>query len=282
MKERGRSIESVLNQYEKTVKPSFDEFIAPTKQYAHIIIPRGGDNDVAVTLLVEHIRSQLHHRSTYFTEKFSQGTRNENSAFLNVNVMPSTPRIASLISVLRNEKSSMKEVISSADAICFHLVSYAIKLLPLSRSVLYESDDRLLCGVSIVRSGEPLTSALRMEFPDLPIGKLVIQQSLHKSEGPRLFYYKFPRDVKDRYVILTDAVFASANAITMAIRVLLDHECQEDKIMLLCIAAAPEGVSVVNRLFPKVTIVICSLEQGVDEDLFLIPGMGSFSKRYYG
>jgi uridine kinase len=65
MKERGRSIESVLSQYENTVKPSFDEFIAPTKQFAHIIVPRGGDNIVAVNLLVEHIRSQLHNRGKF-------------------------------------------------------------------------------------------------------------------------------------------------------------------------------------------------------------------------
>ena len=46
-------------QYDKFVKPSFEEYIHPSKKYADIIIPRGGDNDVAVDLIVQHIRTKL-------------------------------------------------------------------------------------------------------------------------------------------------------------------------------------------------------------------------------
>lgn len=46
-------------QYDKFVKPSFEEYILPSKKYADIIIPRGGDNDVAVDLIVQHIRTKL-------------------------------------------------------------------------------------------------------------------------------------------------------------------------------------------------------------------------------
>jgi len=57
--ERGRDLEGVLSQYEKFVKISFDEYILPTKKYADIIIPRGGDNFVAINLLVQHINLKL-------------------------------------------------------------------------------------------------------------------------------------------------------------------------------------------------------------------------------
>lgn len=46
-------------QYDKFVKPSFEEYILPSKKYADIIIPRGGDNDIAVDLIVQHIRTKL-------------------------------------------------------------------------------------------------------------------------------------------------------------------------------------------------------------------------------
>jgi uridine kinase len=59
IQERGRDLESVLLQYEKFVKPSFDDYIMPTKQYADIIIPRGGGNKVAIDLLTQHIKSKL-------------------------------------------------------------------------------------------------------------------------------------------------------------------------------------------------------------------------------
>lgn len=56
---RGRTLESVLNQYEKFVKPAFDNFILPTKKYADVIIPRGVSNTVAIEVIVEHIRRIL-------------------------------------------------------------------------------------------------------------------------------------------------------------------------------------------------------------------------------
>lgn len=49
----------ILTQYSKFVKPAFDDFILPTKKYADIIIPRGGDNHVAIDLIVQHIRTKL-------------------------------------------------------------------------------------------------------------------------------------------------------------------------------------------------------------------------------
>ncbi|KAL9653512.1 hypothetical protein ABK040_002145 [Willaertia magna] len=58
-KERGRDLESVLLQYERFVKPSFDDYIMPTKKYADIIIPRGGANIVAIDLLTQHIKLKL-------------------------------------------------------------------------------------------------------------------------------------------------------------------------------------------------------------------------------
>lgn len=55
--ERGRSVESVCNQYMNTVRPMHEQFIEPSKKYAHIIIPEGGSNRVAVDLLITKIKS---------------------------------------------------------------------------------------------------------------------------------------------------------------------------------------------------------------------------------
>eukprot|EP01059_Diplonema_ambulator_P013723 TRINITY_DN24297_c0_g1_i1.p1 TRINITY_DN24297_c0_g1~~TRINITY_DN24297_c0_g1_i1.p1 ORF type:complete len:250 (+),score=61.35 TRINITY_DN24297_c0_g1_i1:27-752(+) len=56
---RGRSVDSVLTQYEKTVKPSFDSFIAPLRKYADVIIPRGGSNHKAIEIVTQHIIKKL-------------------------------------------------------------------------------------------------------------------------------------------------------------------------------------------------------------------------------
>ncbi|CAN5865171.1 uridine kinase [soil metagenome] len=56
---RGRTMESVLQQYHDTVRPMHLEFVEPSKRYADIIVPEGGDNRVAVDMLVTKIRSVL-------------------------------------------------------------------------------------------------------------------------------------------------------------------------------------------------------------------------------
>ena len=59
VRERGRSMESVLTQYTSTVKPMHEEFVEPSKKYADVIIPEGGFNSVAVSMLIHNIRSLL-------------------------------------------------------------------------------------------------------------------------------------------------------------------------------------------------------------------------------
>lgn len=59
MEERGRSLQSVIDQYLATVKPMYHQFIEPTKRYADIIVPEGGQNQVAIDLLVTKVRDIL-------------------------------------------------------------------------------------------------------------------------------------------------------------------------------------------------------------------------------
>ncbi len=60
IKERGRTVDSVIEQYLTTVKPAHDQFIEPYKKYADIIIPEGGQNEVAIDMVIARIKTQLH------------------------------------------------------------------------------------------------------------------------------------------------------------------------------------------------------------------------------
>lgn len=57
--QRGRDVEGVLKQYSTFVKPSFFYYIAPSMAHADIIVPRGGENEVAIELIVQHVHTQL-------------------------------------------------------------------------------------------------------------------------------------------------------------------------------------------------------------------------------
>lgn len=59
IRERGRTLESVIEQYEKTVRPMHLEFVEPSKRYADIIIPEGGHNEVGIDLVIQKVRSLI-------------------------------------------------------------------------------------------------------------------------------------------------------------------------------------------------------------------------------
>lgn len=62
IQDRGRDLEGVLTQYLRFVKPAFDTFIAPGMKIADIIVPRGGENEVAIDLIVKQVKTQLAER----------------------------------------------------------------------------------------------------------------------------------------------------------------------------------------------------------------------------
>ncbi len=91
--QRGRDIEGVLKQYSTMVKPSYSNYIAPTMQHADIIVPRGGENIVAIQLIVQHINTQLQLRGFRVREELAhsemQNLSMPNSLFL----LPETPQV---------------------------------------------------------------------------------------------------------------------------------------------------------------------------------------------
>lgn len=65
VKERGRSLDSVMMQYMNTVKPMHEQFVEPSKKYADVIIPQGGENLVALHMLIDRINALVKHTTEH-------------------------------------------------------------------------------------------------------------------------------------------------------------------------------------------------------------------------
>lgn len=78
IKERARDLEGVLSQYERHVKPAFEQYIQPTKKWADVIIPRGKENFVAISLIVQHIQTTLQTPSLSRRETQSKPSDSDN------------------------------------------------------------------------------------------------------------------------------------------------------------------------------------------------------------
>ncbi|XP_052482612.1 uridine kinase-like protein 4 isoform X4 [Gossypium raimondii] len=115
--EKGRDIGVVLDQYSKFVKSAFDDFILPTKKYADIIIPRGGDNHVAIDLIVQHIRTKL-------------GQHDLCKIYPNLYVIQSTFQIRGMHTLIRDSQTTKHDFVFYADRLIRLVVEHGLGHLP--------------------------------------------------------------------------------------------------------------------------------------------------------
>ncbi|KAK6928398.1 hypothetical protein RJ641_006989 [Dillenia turbinata] len=274
--ERGRNIESVLNQYAKFVKPSFEEFILPSKKHADIIIPRGGDNNVAIDLIVQHIRTKL-------------GQHDLCKIYHNLFAIYSTFQIRGMHTLIRDVNTKKHDFVFYADRLIRLVVEYGLGHLPFSEKLVTTPTGSVytgvvfckrLCGVSIIRSGESMENALRACCKGIKIGKILIHRE--GKSGRQLIYEKLPADIASRHVLLLDPVLASGNSAIEAISLLLSKGVPEANIIFLNLVSAPQGIHAVCKRFPLLKIVTSEIETSLDKNLQAIPGMGEFGDRYFG
>ncbi|KXN84721.1 Uridine-cytidine kinase-like 1 [Leucoagaricus sp. SymC.cos] len=291
VKERGRSVEGVLDQYLRFVKPSYDNFVRPTATYADIIVP-GSNNAVAIELICTHVRRQLQERSNQFREKMAiphlyikskSGTTTPPPELeeLDLTVLPNTPQLKGILTILRDKSCSRQDFIFFVDRLSTLLVEHALAHLPyLPRSHI--------CGVCIQRSGGALERGFRRVIRDVPIGSLLIQSDAATGEPMCLqvmlpIYIRYRHMAENTWVFLLDAQIGTGAAAFMSIRILLDHGVKEDRIVFVAfLVARGGGISILRRAFPAVKIVCAAVDdemeegwlEGVQDDLTNPEGVG--------
>jgi len=302
IRERGRTVESVIQQYLSTVKPSFEAYIMPTKRYADLIIPWNSTNHVAVDLLAQHIAAKLEARSREHLLSNRGKPLNCPPELLLPNQMPSAITVMEQTRALRCIHTIIRDQNTDAETFKFNLnrlvrllvteamnrVDYTPKEVTTPTGSAFQGLEYSsnVIAVSIVRTGEVFELALRNVLPEVSIGKVVIQQyAAHKQEyGPRLYYAKLPSNIAqpNTKVLLFDGVLATGGAVLMAVQVLLDHGVNEEDIIFCCFVAAPEGLFRVHTIFPKLKIVTSWIDDGLDSQHYVRPGMGYLGDRYFG
>lgn len=289
--ERGRELEGVLKQYNKFVKPAFEHYIAPTMSYADIIVPRGGDNKVAIDLIVRHVHTQLKKRGFCLRQIMASAGNNGHPPPSSLYVLESTSQVKGIHTFIRNKETARDEFIFYSKRLMRLLFEYAMNFLPHKKVTIetvqgvpyegYRLDTKRIVGVSILRAGETMEQALCEVYKDITIGKILIQTN-HDTGEPGLHYLRLPKDIKDTHVMLMDATVATGAAAMMAIRVLLDHDVQEENIILLSMLMGDSGVHSIAYAFPKVKLVTTAVDKEVNEKFHIVPGIGNFGDRYFG
>ncbi|KAK0651965.1 uracil phosphoribosyltransferase-domain-containing protein [Cercophora newfieldiana] len=209
--------------------------------------------------------------------------------FDTVTILPQTPQLIALLSIIRNKNTDRGDFIFYSNRIIRLLVEEGLNHLPTVEHTVTTPVGRpydgllfqgKICGVSIMRAGEAMEQGLRDCCRSVRIGKILIQRD-EETAQPKLFYDKLPEDIADRWVLLLDPMFATGGSAIMAVEVLMSRGVPEERILFLNLIASPEGIKNFATKFPKLRVVTAFVDQGLDEKNYIIPGLGDFGDRYY-
>lgn len=148
---------------------------------------------------------------------------------------------------------------------------------------LVDSGGRPVCVVSIVRSGDILQEAVRYLHPGVSVGKILIQRDESLPDKPAVLYYKkLPNNISDSFVLLVDPMLATAGSALRAISVLKESQVSTDNIMFLNLVCCPEGLQAMAAAYPEIKIITGAVDSHLNEDKYIVPGLGDYGDRYYG
>ena len=140
-----------------------------------------------------------------------------------------------------------------------------------------------ICCVSIVRAGDGLLERFRSILPGVSAGKILIQRD-ESSAGKeaKLFYSKLPADIRGKAaVVLCDPMLATGGSAIKAIESLETAGVDPSSITFSNVVSCPEGISNLSRAYPDVKIVTACVDEGLNDQRYIVPGLGDYGDRFF-
>ena len=150
---------------------------------------------------------------------------------------------------------------------------------PLERTTARRISGKKVAVCPILRAGVGMLDAVLSLVPGARVGFIGLFRDEETLE-PVEYYVKLPGDIADRDVILLDPMLATGNSTAAAIETV--KRAGATSVRLIALIAAPEGIERVHRDHPEVTVVVASVDRGLNDSGYILPGLGDAGDRLYG
>lgn len=198
------------------------------------------------------------------------------------------PMVQHKLTLLRNKDTSSKQFRELVKEIAlfegyeaskdFSLKPITIET-PMGKTEACEISGKKVAIVPILRAGLGMVEGLLELIPAARVGHIGMYRD-PETHQPIEYYAKFPQDIQSREVLLVDPMLATGGSATAAIEYLRKLGVKD--IKLLVIIAAPEGIREVQKADKDVQIYTCSIDERLDENAYIIPGLGDAGDRIFG
>ena len=198
------------------------------------------------------------------------------------------PMIQHKLTIMRDKNTGSKDFRELLEEISMLMGYELTRDLPLSEievdTPMMKMKSKVISGkklaiVPVLRAGLGMVDGLLNLLPVAKVGHIGLYRD-HDTCQPVFYYSKLPFDIEQRVVILCDPMLATGGSASDAIRMLKEKGCMS--IRLMCLVAAPQGVKKVQNMHPDVDIYTAALDEGLDENAYILPGLGDAGDRIFG
>ena len=138
---------------------------------------------------------------------------------------------------------------------------------------------RKMAIVPILRAGLGMVDGLLDLVPVAKVGHIGLYRN-EVTHNPVVYYCKLPEDIQERLVIVTDPMLATGGSSCDALAMLKERGVANARLM--CLVAAPEGIARVQREQPDVDIYVAAIDERLNSDAYIVPGLGDAGDRIFG
>ncbi len=203
-------------------------------------------------------------------------------------IVTNHPLIQHKLTILRQTSTSSKDFRELIGEISTLLCYEATRDLPLEEveieTPMMKTKSKVLAGrklafVPILRAGLGMCDGMLSLVPSARLGHIGMYRD-HDTHLPVEYFVKLPNDIVERDVLLLDPMLATGGSAIDAVRMLKDRGVT--KIKFICIIAAPEGIEALQKAHPDVEVYAASIDEKLDENKYILPGLGDAGDRIFG
>lgn len=210
--------------------------------------------------------------------------------YLRLIVLDMTSQLRTLMTIIRDENTKRNDFIFYSDRINRLLIEEGLNHLPTRPKTIktrtgasYQGSEFVgkICAVPIIRAGLSMENCIREVAKKIRIAHILIQRD-EETAKPVFFKEWLPDDIKERYVLILDPMLATGGSAIETIRAIKSKGASEDRIIFINLVAAPEGIEAVFSNFPAIRVITAEVDDGLDDNAYIIPGLGDFGDIYFG
>lgn len=198
------------------------------------------------------------------------------------------PLITHKLAFLRDINTGAKEFRELVTEISTILVYEAMRDAQLEKTTIETPLEKMETGtlnennyaiVPILRAGMGMIDGVLNVIPNAKIGHIGLYRN-EETFKPVEYYYKMPEGIDNREVLVVDPMLATGGSASATISRLKQDGVT--KIKLLCIVAAPQGIETIENDHPDVKIFCATVDRELNENAYILPGLGDAGDRVYG